>query len=110
MKNIDKIKERYLKETFDRRLGHLASDLARISSFSEKNIDVIKDLIEESKFFIEWTAPDATFDVQVMLCEIQLGLAIWQRRLLQVREIKELRSAANRWSDRLLLASGLLAA
>jgi hypothetical protein len=109
MKNIDQIKERYLKESFNMRLGHLASDLARISSFSDKN--AIKDLIEESKFFIEWVASEASFEVQVLLAEIQSKLALCQSRILTQKtnnsDLETLKQNAKAWSDKLLEISGL---
>ena len=107
IKNINQIKERYLKEPLNMKLGHLASDLVRISTFSDRN--VVNDLIEESKFFIEWVAPDTTFDTQVVLCDIQLNLALWQLRLLKVTDLNKLQTDAKKWSEYLLETSGLLA-
>jgi len=90
------------------RIGHLASDLMRISSFSDRN--AIKDIVEESKFFIEWTAPEASFEVQAVLSEIQIALALWQLRLLKFSEIEGLQSIAKKWSEQLLETSSLLTA
>ena len=115
MKNLDQIKERYLKESFNMRLGHLASDLVRISSFLESNINVniIKDLLEESKFFIEWTAKDAPFQIQALLSEMQLKLALSHLHLLRhgkdFKEIESLKKTAKTWGDQLIEYSGLLA-
>ncbi len=114
MKNLEIIKDRYLKESFSRRLGHLASDLARVSSFLEnsKNIKAIEDILEESKFFIEWTAPEAPLNIQVILSEMQSKLALWQRHLLQQKgnsaEMKTLKKATILWSGQLIKLSGLL--
>jgi len=112
MHNLDQIKERYLKESLNMRLGHLASDLARIATFSDKN--AIKDLIEESKFFIEWTLKEASFDAQVLLAEIQSKLALWERHFSaqndNAAELEELRETARVWSEKLLEISGLLVA
>ncbi len=115
MKNLKDIRERYLKEPFNRRLGHLASDLARISSFSENSMNkaAIEDMLEESKFFIEWTAPDASLQVQAFFSEIQPKLALWQYRLQQQRKsslkMEELKTTSKSWSRQLLEISGLLA-
>lgn len=60
MKNQQAIKERFLKDPLPIRLGHLASNLSRISFFSQatrRNREVINDVLEESKLFIEWVAP-----------------------------------------------------
>src|SRR4030067_1493174 len=63
------------------RVGGLAANLARIKSFSDHpdHRDVIESLLDESKFFIEWTAPETGIDLQVELVALQLQLACWQR-------------------------------
>ena len=114
--NIDEIKDRYLREPFNRRLGHLASDLMRVSGFLDniKNRKVVTDILEESKFFIEWAAPDAPSHVQELFSEMQSRLALWHRHLLMVqedsKEIEELAKSTKRWSAQLVQFSGLLAA
>lgn len=114
MRNLDHIRERYLREPFNMRLGHLASDLARIATFSENSMNrtAIGDILEESKFFIEWTVPGAPFHVQALLSEMQPQLALWQYRILQREEdsleIEELKRASKTWSKQLLEISGLL--
>ena len=59
------------------RLGHLSSDLARIASFMEipNEEQATKSVIHESKFFAEWTAPEADLETQMLLAEIQEFLA-----------------------------------
>ena len=114
MSNLDEIRTRYLKEPFNRRLGHLASDLMRVSGFlaNIKNRKVVTDILEESKFFIEWTAPDAPSHIQELFSEMQSKLALWHRHLLMVKEdsseIKELAKSTKRWSAQLVQLSGLL--
>lgn len=110
MKNLGQIQERYLKESFNMRLGHLAADMVRLSTFSHK--DAVKDLLEESKFFIEWTAKEASFDIQVILSEIQSKLALWQRHIMIQKEtsleLEELRNSAKIWNKKLLELAGIL--
>lgn len=114
MKNIISVKERYLREPLNRRIGHLASNLARLSVFLEnpKNRKATEDILEESKFFIEWTASEAQSEMQAMLSEIQSKLALWQRHLLQQKEnsdeIEESRKLAKSWSTHLIEISELL--
>lgn len=116
MKNLKEIRERYLREPFNKRLGHLAANLARISTFLENstNIKSVKDILEESKFFIEWTAPDAPMETQAMLSEIQSKLALWHLYLIKNKKFhKELllvKESTKNWSQQLLNISGLLAA
>lgn len=115
MKNLEEIRERYLKEPFNRRLGHLASDLARISAFLDNpdNIKTVDDILEESKFFIEWTAPSAPSNLQAFFSEIQPKLALYQIRLLRNKDRKsetgELKKMTKTWSMKLIEFSGLLA-
>ncbi|MGB2705272.1 MAG: hypothetical protein WBC74_00195 [Candidatus Omnitrophota bacterium] len=88
--------------------------MAKISTFLEnlKNRKAAEDILEESKFFIEWTAQEASLEVQAVLSEIQLKLALWQRHLAQkrenVREIEEVKNATKAWSNNLLEISGIL--
>ena len=115
MNNLNLIKERYLKEPFNRQLGHLASDLARIASFLENSMNkkAVEGILEESKFFIEWTAPDAPSHIQAFLSEIQCRLALYHHHFLvqkeDVAEIKSLKKNAKGWSVKLMELSGLLA-
>lgn len=108
MKNLSEIKKRYLKEPFNRRLGHLASDLARIYSFLDNNENkkAVGDIIEESKFFIEWTANEAPFEIQALFSKMQSKLALWGYRLSiqkeSIKEIEDIKKAAKNWSARLI--------
>lgn len=110
MKNLNDIKQRYLREPFDRQLGHLASNLLRISNFldNSQNIKIVDSILEESKFFIEWAAPQAPFHIQALLSEMQPKLALWQRDLAKQKNLQDLREFAKNWSMQLAEASGLL--
>jgi len=106
MSNLEVIKKRFLKDDLPIRLGGIASNLARLKSFSQmpNNKKVISDLIEESKFFIEWTAPAAPLAIQQELVNIQLKLASYQYSVKQ----KEIAGSADKWAKRILKLSGLL--
>jgi hypothetical protein len=106
MSNLEIIKKRFLKEDLTKRLGGIASNLARLKSFSQmpNNKKAISDLIEESKFFIEWTAPEASLDIQQELINIQRQLALYQYSGKQ----KEIVRSADKWAQRILKISGLL--
>lgn len=114
MKDESAIKQRYLRDALPVRLGGLAANLARITSFSNnpQHGDVIERLIEESKFFIEWTAGDAELSVQAELVELQRQLARWQHDWQTVWADQGSRmNMAERslvWSQRVLEMSGLL--
>jgi hypothetical protein len=106
MQNLEEIKRRFLKNNLSVRLGCIASDLARLKSFSQmsNNQRAIRDLIEESKFFIEWTAPKTSLDVQKELVDLQIQLALLNYSLKR----KEIAGFSDKWSNRLLKLSGLL--
>jgi hypothetical protein len=114
MKNWTILQNRYLSETLPNRLGELAANLARISSFSQndQNCDAVASLIEESKFFIEWTAMDSGIDLAAELVELQVQLARWQLvwQDIWVDQARKLTVAnqAKVWSNRVLEMSGLL--
>lgn len=114
MKDWAAIRDRYLRDEVHVRLGGLAANLARIKSFSDhpSHRDVVESLLEESKFFIEWTVPHAKLEVQTELVELQLQLARWQRRWENIWANPVQRAAvvkqAHEWSKRMLELSGLL--
>lgn len=116
MSNLDEIKVRYLKEPFNRRLGHLASDLMRIAGFLDniKNRKVVVDILEESKFFIEWAAVDAPPHIQEMFSDMQSRLALWHLHLSMMKEsskeMAELKKSTKHWSMQLIQFSGLATA
>ena len=104
------VRDRYLRDPLPLRLGGLAADLARIASFAEnpKNHKVVESLLEEGKWFAEWAAPEAPLEVQEKLAEVQLQLALWQRRWTTGRADPDMKGEAKRWSDVLLELSGLV--
>ncbi|MCI0487908.1 MAG: hypothetical protein L0229_15050 [Blastocatellia bacterium] len=114
MKDKDNIRERYLRDELPVRLGGLAANLARVQSFSNHpgHRDVIERLFDESKFFIEWSAPDAEPETQSELVELQIQLARWQYEWADIWDDPARRAAvaeqAGNWSRRVLEMSGLL--
>jgi len=114
MKDWKAIQKRYLQDPLPLRLGGIAANLARIKSFSDHpgHCDAVESLLNESKFFIEWTAPDAGLKLQAELVELQLELACWQLNWKKIwNDPMERAAAAGRartWSERILEMSGLL--
>lgn len=108
MRNRETIKKRYLQDNLQVRLGGIAANLARIASCSSdsEEWDAVQSMLEESKFFIEWTVPLAPLDVQAHLAELQVELAIWHRRWPQVctnpQERRKLGRRAGNWSQDVL--------
>lgn len=114
MRDYNVIRERYLRDDLPVRLGGLAANLARIKSFSDHpdHREVVENLLEESKFFIEWTAADASLEVQVQLVELQVELARWQLNWAGIWaepvQRKAVGDQAHSWSEQVLGMSGLL--
>jgi len=113
MKNEKAIRERFMRDDLPIRLGGLAANLARVESFSghPDHCQLVESLLEESKFFIEWTASAADMTVQSELVDLQLVLAQWQRRWADIWLDAAERSAvalkAGSWSKRVLALSGI---
>jgi hypothetical protein len=114
MTNRAAIQERYLRDDIPIRLGGLAANLARIKSFSDHpgHMNAVERLIEESKFFIEWTALDTAVDIQAELVKLQVKLALWHLRWQEIWEDPERRAAvmnqAGNWSRWVLERSGFM--
>ena len=96
------------------RLGHLASDLARIASFIEMQLktEAVKSVIEESKFFAEWAARDEKPEIQMFLAEIRSFLAQKESELNFLSNNKEWKKEVSQYvracSDGLLKKAGLI--
>lgn len=114
MNDIEGRKDRYMRGTLPIRMGGLAANLARVSSFSEidgARVAVI-GLIEESKYFIEWTALEYDISTTVELIDIQRLLAKWHFNIDRIwndaTRRKEIGNKSKELSDKLLTKSGLL--
>jgi hypothetical protein len=108
------IRERYLRDGPDIRLGGLASNLARIKSFSghPDHQDEVAHLLEESALFIEWTAGDLSDDNKPVLVDLQRLLVKWRRSWHLIwpdqKRRDEVAQEAGLWSQRILRVAGLL--
>ena len=108
------VRERFLRDPVPVRLGGLAANLARMKSFSAlpQARDAMEGLIEESKLFIEWAAPEAELETQAELVELQLQLAMWHANWDELWSDpagrQAVSAAAEQWSQRGLDFSGLL--
>lgn len=114
MKNIDERKSRYMKDTLPIRMGGLAANLARVGSFSlhEGGKIAVIGLLEESKYFIEWTAVEYDIWTAAELVNIQRRLVKWNREIESIWadavRRKEIGDQAKEISAELLSKSGLL--
>lgn len=114
MHNLDTIHDRFRKDNLSTRLGGLAANLARAGSFSNNvaNKEAVYNLIEESKYFIEWSAGDTDSEVACQLIEMQIQLARWQQNWAAMWNEPSSRDQFSRqvrlWSEKVLEVSGLL--
>ena len=114
MKDWNTIKKRYLRDPLPTRLGGIAANLSRVKSFAarEANRDAVASLLEESKFFIEWTAGEADINTAAELVELQVQLALWGCAWDDIwrdsAQRQQLASTSGKWSQRVLELSGLL--
>ena len=114
MKNLEKRRSRYLQDFPPVRLGGLAANLGRIASFSKyaDHQDVVDSILQESKWFIEWTASELEIHEAAELVRLQVQLALWQlqskNRWNDESWRLELAADSRRWSERLFEMSGLL--
>jgi hypothetical protein len=108
VRNMEAIKNRYLQDDLQARLGGIAANLARIATSSSHlaNWEAVLSMLEESEFFIEWTAPGAPLNVQIFLVELQIQLALWHLVWPQVytdsQKRKKLGQLAYAWSQNIL--------
>ncbi len=116
MNDLSKIQKRYLEEENPMKLGHLASDLARIASLTNMKAgeQALLSVIEEAKFFTEWAATSSgvSIEIQIFLAEIQGFLA---RKELEADSNlnneewkKSLSHCVRTWSHELLEKAGFL--
>ncbi len=112
MNDLEAIRQRLMRETPQRRLGHLAADLLRIANFIESgSANEAKPIIRESKWFAEWIAPEVDLKTQQFLASTQSTLALkelrWSSWIENADEVRSTAATVRNWSDILLKQSGL---
>ena len=114
MTDREKLKQRFMRDPLERRLGGLAATLARISS-SARNSEspvIVENLLDEAKRLIEWTAADAEAETAAELIQIQRLITLWQKSWESAYKEKSQRillaAQAKEWSDKTLQSSGLI--
>jgi hypothetical protein len=114
MPDKEKLRARFLRDPLPKRLGGLAATLGRVSSMARISSDPknVSRLLEEAKYFIEWTASEADTEVASELVSMQtlinLWLRAWEDASQKQRQRTLLSVQAKQWSDRVLDFSGLL--
>ena len=114
MKDQASKRERFLRDPLPRRLGALAASLARVSSSArrETGAQATEEMMNECRYFIEWTAAETTPEVASELVDVQVALAMWRRVWNESQHTQSQRTLlsfqAKKWSDQVLDWSGLL--
>jgi len=103
-----RLQERYLQDDLPTRLGGLANESGTHPIVSPFGQSAVECLLEESKFFIEWTAGEVDIAAELVM---QIQLARWQRnwQSLWADAVQRIQMAdqAQVWSERAEI-SGIL--
>jgi hypothetical protein len=106
MKDLKRVRERFIRDRSAIRMGNLASDLLRLSKWIQgrHNDEAIVDLMRKIAWLMEWSGDLACAE----LADMQRELCRWRRiwPVGQARSILALR--ASQMSNRILEWSGLL--
>lgn len=114
MKDMEQLRERFLRDPLPRRLGGLAATLGRISSSARKSTDpnVVSNLLDEAKHLIEWTAAETEPETAAELVRMQTMITLWQRAWEEASQNPKQRILlavqAKDWSDKAVDFSGLV--
>lgn len=114
MTDKEKKRQRFMRDSLEKRLGGLAATLARISSNARNSETpvIVENLLDEAKHYIEWTAADAEIETAAELVQIQRLITLWQKSWKYAfndsTQRVVLSTLAKEWSDKTLQSSGLI--
>jgi len=114
MTKLEGLRDRYMNDPVPVRLGGLAANLARVAGFSKHDghREAISSILQEGKWFIEWTAPDLDIEDSADLVRLQVQMALWDLQCSGKWHDNDWRQTliteSERWSQRVLNMSGLL--
>ena len=113
MSDLDSIRNRFMKESPQMRLGHLAADLLRIANFIETgSANEARPIFRESKWFAELIAPGSDLRTQQLLADAQSFLAYqeldWSNWTVKAESVTSTAATVRIWSNELLKQSGLV--
>ncbi|YAF99504.1 MAG: hypothetical protein AB3A66_29775 (plasmid) [Nodularia sp. CChRGM 3473] len=111
--NWDEKQARFQSENTSSRLGHIASNLARLRTFCNTAYpEAVKSVADETICFIEWTAAEIEPEYAEELVNIQVQLARWKLNFDSLwsdeSERTNMSEQGSVWSGRVLDMSGLL--
>ncbi|MCC5670385.1 hypothetical protein LC653_43050 [Nostoc sp. CHAB 5784] len=110
---LDEKKVRFQSDNTSTRLGHIASNLARIRTFCNTTYkEAVESVADETIWFIEWTAAEIEPEYAEELVNIQVQLAQWKLTFDSIwsddSERRKMSEQSSAWSERVLDMSGLL--
>jgi hypothetical protein len=111
--NLDKKQATFQSENTSTRLGHIASNLARIRTFCNSAYrEAVESVADETMCFIEWTAAEIEPEYAEELVNIQVQIARWKITFDSIwfndSERRKMSEQSSAWSERVLDMSGLL--
>ncbi len=117
MKNLEMQRETFMREPWNKRLTHLATSLQKIDLFSidDKQKEAVREVIEQSRWYIEWTAREVC-EVNVenaaelvdVARELTSWLFDWDNHWNDSKNREIMRQQAKAWSERVFKMSQLL--
>lgn len=104
MKDMLLLKNRYKQDPPQVQVGGLASNLSRISWLMNRQDGAQKlgAIFRESKHFAEWAAEHTPIEVRGALAEVQIDLALWERRVIRGGSLEGISKEPEGWSRKLL--------
>jgi hypothetical protein len=114
MMNKERKRERFMRDPLPVRLAGLAADLARVSSSARHSTSAqsVESMLEESQYYIEWTADQFEPEIAAELVDIQRMVALWRQAWPKAQNDRTQRTLlsvqAKKWSDVVLRYSGLV--
>lgn len=104
----DRKRERFLRDPLPVRLAGLAADLARVSSSARhaSGAESVATMLEESQYYIEWTAAEVEPEVAAELVDMQRLIGLWRKAWPEAQHSVTQRTLlsvqAKKWSDQVL--------
>lgn len=110
---LDEKQARFQSDKTSIRLGHIASNLARLTTFCNTAYPkAVESVADETMCFIEWTAAEIEPEYAEELVNIQVQLARWRLTFDSIwsddSKRRQMSEQCNIWSGRVLDMSGLL--
>ncbi|HNB51489.1 MAG TPA: hypothetical protein PK530_06080 [Anaerolineales bacterium] len=114
MNAIEQMRDRFMQDDLPTRLGGLAADLMRVASSARRptGAKAVERMLEESQYFIEWTAAELEPEKAFALVNMQRLIALWRAAWPQAQKDQIQRTilsvTAKQWADEVMGYSGLI--